>query len=49
MFIPDSGSMLTSITASLKDMFMGMWISLENMYYETINQAITNLPNWEEI
>lgn len=49
MFIPDSGSMLSSITTSLKDMFLGMWIGLENMYYETINQAITNLPNWEEI
>lgn len=49
MFTPDSGAMLSSITSSLKDMFLGMWMSLENMYYETINQAITNLPSWEEI
>jgi len=39
---------MSSIATSLKDMFMGMWIGLENAYYETINQAITNLPSLEE-
>ena len=49
MFTPDFTSAMTSITTSLKDMFMAMYISVENMYYETINQAITNLPSLEEI
>jgi hypothetical protein len=30
-------------------MFMAAWIQVENVYYETINQAITNLPSWEEV
>lgn len=49
MFNPDFTSAMTSLTTSIKDMFMAMYISAENVYYETINQAITNLPSWEEI
>jgi hypothetical protein len=49
MFNPDFTSTMTSLTTSIKDMFMAMYISAENVYYETINQAITNLPSWEEI
>lgn len=47
-FVPDFTGAMSSIATSLKDMFMGMWIGLENVYYETINQAITNLPSLEE-
>ena len=49
MFTPDFTCAMSSVVTSLKDMFMAMYISAENMYYETINQAITNLPNLEEI
>lgn len=47
--IPSFGASLTSFATSLKDMFMAAWIQVENVYYETINQAITNLPSWEEV
>jgi len=47
--VPSFGASLTSFATSLKDMFLAAWIQIENVYYETINQAITNLPSWEEI
>ena len=47
--VPSFGASLTAFATSLKDMFLAAWVQIENVYYETINQAITNLPSWEEI
>ncbi|MBO6272256.1 hypothetical protein J6O48_05680 [bacterium] len=47
--IPDAKSSLSSLTTSLKDMFMSMYVNVEHAYYETINEAITNFPSWEEV
>jgi hypothetical protein len=42
--IPYNGSMTSKITTSLKDMYMAVWLNIQKQYYETINDAITNLP-----
>lgn len=46
--IPSNGSMTSKITTSLKDMYMAVWLNIQKKYYETINDAITNLPTAQE-
>jgi hypothetical protein len=43
--IPDKGSVLSSLCTSLKDMYETIWLDIQNQYYETINDSITNLPS----
>lgn len=47
--VPSAKVAMSAICTSLKDMFDAMYISLENQYYLTINEAITNLPSTQEI
>ena len=46
--IPSTNSITSSINTSLKDMYMAIWLNLQAQYYETINDAITNLPTAQE-
>ena len=46
--IPDTGGMTTKLCTSLKDMYMAIWLNLQQEYYKTINDAITNLPTTQE-
>lgn len=47
--VPDSHAALSNIVTSYKDMFMAMYLNVEQTYQQTINEAITNFPSWEEI
>ena len=47
--MPSAKVAMSNICTSLKDMFDAMYISLEQQYYETINDAITNLPSIQEM
>lgn len=49
MMTPSPKVALSSISTSLKDMFNAVYINAEQYYYEHINDAITNLPNTQEI
>lgn len=40
---------ISAISTSLKDMYMAVYVGIENEYYETINDAITNLPSIQEV
>lgn len=46
--VPSAKIAMSSICTSLKDMYQAIYIDLENQYYETINDAITNLPTMQE-
>lgn len=46
--VPSAKIAMSSICTSLKDMYQTIYIDLENQYYETINDAITNLPSMQE-
>lgn len=46
--VPSAKIAMSSICTSLKDMYQAIYIDLENQYYETINDAITNLPSMQE-
>lgn len=46
--IPSSNSMTSALCTSLKDMYMAIWLNLQSQYYETINDALTNLPTAQE-
>lgn len=46
--VPSAKIAMGSICTSLKDMYQAIYIDLENKYYETINDAITNLPSMQE-
>lgn len=46
--VPSAKIAMGSICTSLKDMYQAIYIDLENQYYETINDAITNLPSMQE-
>lgn len=46
--VPSAKIAIGSICTSLKDMYQAIYIDLENQYYETINDAITNLPSMQE-
>lgn len=43
--IPSGNSFMSSLTTSLKDMYEAIWLDIQNKYYMTINDAITNLPS----
>ena len=47
--MPSAKVAMSNICTSLKDMFDATYISLEQQYYETINDAITNLPSTQEM
>ena len=47
--VPSAKIAIGSICTSLKDMYQAIYIDLENQYYETINDAITNLPSMQEV
>ena len=47
--MPSAKVAMSNICTSLKDMFDATYISLEQQYYETINDAITNLPSIQEM
>ena len=47
--LPSAKIAIGSICTSLKDMYQAIYIDLENQYYETINDAITNLPSMQEV
>lgn len=46
--VPSAKIAMSSICTSLKDMFDAIYMSVEQKYYETINDAITNLPSAQE-
>lgn len=46
--VPSAKIAMNNICTSLKDMYQAIYIDLENQYYETINDAITNLPTAQE-
>lgn len=46
--LPSAKIAIGSICTSLKDMYIAIYNDLENEYYETINDAITNLPSNQE-
>lgn len=46
--MPSAKIAMGSICTSLKDMYQAIYTDLENEYYETINDAITNLPSMQE-
>lgn len=46
--LPSAKVAIGSICTSLKDMYQAIYTDLENEYYETINDAITNLPSMQE-
>lgn len=46
--LPSAKIAIGSICTSLKDMYIAIYNDLENEYYETINDAITNLPSMQE-
>ena len=46
--IPDVGSITSSLCTSLKDMYMAIWLNIQQQYYTTINDALTNLPSAQE-
>lgn len=46
--VPSAKIAMGSICTSLKDMYQAIYTDLENEYYETINDAITNLPSMQE-
>lgn len=46
--VPSAKIAISSICTSLKDMYQAVYMDLENQYYETINDAITNLPTIQE-
>lgn len=46
--LPSAKIAMGSICTSLKDMYQAIYTDLENEYYETINDAITNLPSMQE-
>lgn len=46
--LPSAKIAIGSICTSLKDMYIAIYNDLENEYYETINDAITNLPSIQE-
>lgn len=47
--LPSAKIAIGSICTSLKDMYQAIYIDFENQYYETINDAITNLPSMQEV
>lgn len=47
--LPSAKVAIGSICTSLKDMYIAIYNDLENEYYETINDAITNLPSMQEV
>lgn len=47
--VPSAKVAMNSICTSLKDMYQAIYIDLENAYYETINDAINNLPTMQEV
>lgn len=47
--LPSAKIAIGSICTSLKDMYIAIYNDLENEYYETINDAITNLPSIQEM
>ena len=47
--LPSAKIAIGSICTSLKDMYIAIYNDLENEYYETINDAITNLPSIQEV
>lgn len=47
--VPSAKIAIGSICTSLKDMYYAIYTDLENQYYETINDAITNLPSMQEV
>ena len=47
--LPSAKVAIGSICTSLKDMYIAIYNDLENEYYETINDAITNLPSIQEV
>ena len=47
--LPSAKIAIGSICTSLKDMYIAIYNDLENEYYETINDAITNLPSTQEV
>ena len=47
--LPSAKIAIGSICTSLKDMYIAIYNDLENEYYETINDAITNLPSTQEM
>lgn len=47
--VPSPKVAMSSICTSLKDMYEAMYTAVEQKYYETINDAITNLPSMQEI
>lgn len=47
--VPSAKIAMSSICTSLKDMYYAIYTDLENQYYETINDAITNLPSMQEV
>lgn len=47
--MPSAKIAMGSICTSLKDMYIAIYNDLENEYYETINDAITNLPSMQEV
>lgn len=46
--VPSAKIAMGSICTSLKDMYIAIYNDLEYEYYETINDAITNLPSMQE-
>lgn len=47
--LPSAKIAIGNICTSLKDMYIAIYNDLENEYYETINDAITNLPSSQEV
>lgn len=47
--LPSAKVAIGSICTSLKDIYIAIYNDLENEYYETINDAITNLPSMQEV
>lgn len=46
--IPSGEAMTSTITTSLKDMYMAVWLNVQKQYNTTINDAIMNLPTAQE-
>lgn len=45
---PGAKAAMSTICCSFKDIFMAAYAAAENLYYEKVNDAITNLPSAQE-
>ena len=46
--VPSTAMFTSVLVTSLKDLFMAAWLNIQQQYYITINEALTNLPTPQE-